>query len=300
MFAQDLTGSPNVDLHCHSTASDGTLADDGGGHRAHEQGVRVLALTDHDTVAGIGEARAGADARGMVLITGIELSCLWRGQTIHVVGLDFDGEDSDLVAAVEGQEAVRHQRARTIDERLCQKGLPSVLADAQALAAGVPGRPHFAQALVERGVVAKSDAAFRRYLGNGRVGDIKACWPDLSDAVQWITHAGGKAVLAHPRKYRLTNNKLRQLIGAFTGVGGSGIEVLSSGQSPHDTTYLARLCRESGCTASGVATSTDPVVPGANWGNCRNYRPRSILYGTTSVTIPGGDLRRCPDNGSRG
>ena len=262
MIAQNLAGSPTVDLHSHSTASDGTLSPMDVVARGYEKGVRILALTDHDTVAGVAEARAAADARGMVLITGIELSCLWRGQTIHVVGLDFDTEDSDLVAAVEGQEAVRHERARTIDQRLCQKGLPSVLAEAQALAAGVPGRPHFAQALVERGVVAKSDAAFRRYLGNGRVGDIKACWPDLSDVVQWIVDAGGKAVLAHPRKYRLTNNKLRQLVGDFTGAGGGSIEVLSSGQSPHDTTYLARLCREAGCTASG---GSDFHVPGRHW-----------------------------------
>lgn len=262
MIAENLPGSPTVDLHCHSTASDGTLSPTGVVARGHEQGIRVLALTDHDTVAGVGEARAAADARGMVLVTGIELSCLWRGQTIHVVGLDFNSEDSDLVAAVDGQETVRHERARTIDERLRQKGLPSVLAEAQALAAGVPGRPHFAQALVERGVVAKPDAAFRRYLGNGRVGDIKACWPDLSDVVQWIVDAGGKAVLAHPRKYRLTNNKLRKLIGDFTGVGGSCIEVLSSGQSPQDTNYLARLCRELGCTASG---GSDFHGPGRPW-----------------------------------
>ena len=251
MIATNLSGSPAVDLHCHSTASDGTLPPSEVVARACGQGVRVLALTDHDTVAGVAEARAAADQRGIVLITGIEFSCLWRGQTIHVVGLDFDGEDPDLLAAVQGQETVRHDRARTIDERLCHKGLPSVLEEARALAAGVPGRPHFARALVERGIVSRSEAAFRRYLGNGRVGDIKACWPDLQEVVQWITRAGGQAVLAHPRKYGLTNNKLRRLISDFTAAGGRSIEVLSSGQSPQDTAYLARLCRESECSASG-------------------------------------------------
>lgn len=262
MIATDLTGNPVIDLHCHSTASDGSLSPTEVVGRGLEQGVQVLALTDHDTVAGLAEARAASDAAGIVLINGIELSCLWRGQTIHVVGLDFDAEDPELLAAVEGQEGIRHERARTIDERLRHKGLPSVLDEARALAAGVPGRPHFAQALVDRGVVARADAAFRRYLGNGRVGDIKACWPDLGEVVQWIVRAGGQAVLAHPRKYRLTNTRLKRLIADFVAEGGSSIEVLSSGQSPQDTAYLARLCRESDCSASG---GSDFHSPGRHW-----------------------------------
>lgn len=262
MIASNLTGSPTVDLHCHSTASDGTLSPTEVVERGHEQGVGVLALTDHDTVAGVAEAMAVAQARGMVLISGIELSCLWRGQTIHVVGLDFDSGDPVLLDAVEQQERVRHERARTIDERLIRKGLPSVLEQARALAAGVPGRPHFARALVEQGVVPRSEAAFRRYLGNGKVGDIKACWPDLQEVVQWITRAGGQAVLAHPRKYRLTNTRLKRLISDFTAGGGNSIEVLSSGQSPQDTAYLARLCLESECSASG---GSDFHGPGRHW-----------------------------------
>lgn len=262
MNALNLAGSPIVDLHCHSTASDGMLSPAELVSRSWEQGVRVLALTDHDTVAGIPQAREESMARGMVLVTGTELSCQWRGQTIHVVGLDFNDEDPALVKAIRGQEGVRHDRARTIDERLSRKGLPSVLARAQALAAGVPGRPHFAQALVEEGVVARTEAAFRQYLGNGKVGDIRACWPGLDEVVGWITGSGGIAVLAHPRKYRLTNTKLKRLVADFVEAGGRSLEVLSSGQSPQDTAYLARLCRESGCSASG---GSDFHGPGRPW-----------------------------------
>lgn len=262
MNAQDLAGKPLIDLHCHSLASDGTLTPSAVVARAGEQGVSVLALTDHDTVAGLGEARAAAHEHELVLVTGVEFSCLWRGQTIHVVGLDFDDEDGALVEAVNHQESVRHERARTIDERLCKKGLPSVLAEAQALAAGVPGRPHFARAMVDRGIVTRNDSAFRRYLGNGKVGDVRACWPGLDEVVAWIVDAGGTAVLAHPRKYGLTNNKLRKLVADFTSAGGSSLEVLSAGQSPQDAAYLARLCRESGCSASG---GSDFHEPGRHW-----------------------------------
>lgn len=230
--------------------------------RAAGQGVSALALTDHDTIAGIGDAAAEASAQGMVLIAGVEFSCLWRGQTIHVVGLDFDDRDSDLLRAVAMQENLRHARATTIDERLCRIGLPSVLSQARALAGGVPGRPHFAKALMDTGQVSRIDNAFRRYLGNGKPGDVKTCWPELGEVVGWIRDAGGKPVLAHPRKYGLTNNKLRKLIGAFREAGGTSLEVLSSGQSPQDTEYLARLCHEFQCSASG---GSDFHEPGRHW-----------------------------------
>jgi len=256
------SASSIVDLHCHSAASDGALWPREVVIRAGEQGVSVLALTDHDTTAGIDEAASEAAARGIVLVPGIELSCLWRGQTIHVVGLDFDPADSELVRAVGNQENVRHARARTIDERLRGVGLPSVLSEARALAGGVPGRPHFARALLDRGIVSRTDNAFRRYLGNGKPGDVKACWPDLSEVVSWISDAGGSAILAHPRKYGLTNNKLRRLVSDFRVAGGAGLEVLSSGQSPQDTHYLTRLCGEFECSASG---GSDFHEPGRHW-----------------------------------
>lgn len=251
-----------ADLHCHSTASDGGLSPAAVVTRAAQQGVGVLALTDHDTLAGVAEAQKAAAAEGMQLISGVELSCLWRGQTIHVVALDFDPEDPGFQRVLSGQGHVRHERAGTIDERLRKQGLPSVLAQARALAEGVPGRPHFAQALVDAGVVAGTRQAFQRYLGTGKVGDVATCWPELATVVEWIRMAEGVAVLAHPRRYGLTNNKLRKLVYAFQQAGGQALEVLSAGHSPQDSGYLTRLCTDSGLWASG---GSDFHWPGRPW-----------------------------------
>ena len=259
-------GSPLVDLHCHSTASDGGLSPEAVVARAVEQGVGVLALTDHDTIGGVSRASKAAASAGISLVDGVELSCSWRGQTIHIVALDFDPEDPDFLAALAEQENVRHTRARTIDERLKKQGVQSVLESAMALAAGVPGRPHFAQALVDAGVVAGTRQAFQRYLGTGKPGDVATCWPELEQVVQWIRQAGGIAILAHPRRYGLTNNKLRQLVRCFQDAGGQALEVLSAGHSPQDSGYLARLCLDNHLWASGGSDFHWPDRPWSELG----------------------------------
>ncbi len=262
MQIKDSQPVSRVDFHCHSTASDGLLTPSELVARAEGEGVTALALTDHDTMAGLAEAREAASGHGLVFINGIELSCLWRNRTIHVVGLDFDASHPGMIEAINSQEQVRHERARTIDEKLSRAGLPPLLDDARALAKGVPGRPHFARAMLDRGLVSGIDMAFRRYLGDGRKGDVKACWPALETVTGWITAAGGVAVLAHPRKYRLTNVKLRSLIEDFRTAGGKGMEVVSAGQSPADTRYLGELALRFDCCAS---IGSDFHLPGQPW-----------------------------------
>lgn len=252
-----------IDLHCHSTASDGALAPADLVARAAEKGVTHLALTDHDTLNGLPEAARAASESGVTLVSGIELSCLWKGRTIHVVGLDFDREDPAFTARVAQQTDNRRARAAMIAERLQRLKVPDLLERATAKAGGdVPGRPHFAEALIEAGVVRNAAQAFKRYLGAGKPGDVRAYWPELPEVVQWITDAGGIAVLAHPRKYRLTATKLRELTGEFRRAGGQGIEVSTSGQSSGDLGFLAELCRRNGMWAS---QGSDFHFPGAPW-----------------------------------
>ncbi|MDX5327751.1 MAG: PHP domain-containing protein, partial [Marinobacter sp.] len=235
---------PCIDLHCHSTASDGALTPEDLVARAAEQGVSHLALTDHDTIAGLAQARARGQELGLSLITGVELSCVWRSHTIHVVGLDFDEADPAFLEALAQQNENRWQRARLIADKLARLKVDGLLEKATALAGGdVPGRPHFAQVLVNAEVVPKTAHAFKRYLGSGKPGDVKACWPELSEVVQWITDAGGIAVLAHPRKYRLTATRLRELTADFRRAGGRAIEVSVSGQSSGDLGFVAELAR---------------------------------------------------------
>ncbi|WP_297792315.1 PHP domain-containing protein [uncultured Marinobacter sp.] len=252
-----------IDLHCHSTASDGALAPAEVVCRAVEKGVTHLALTDHDTIEGLPEAQVAADTSGITLISGTELSCLWKTQTIHVVGLDFDRNNGAFVEALARQHENRWARARMIDERLHKVGVPDLLGKATDKAGGdVPGRPHFARVLVEEGKVKDSAQAFKRYLGAGKPGDVKAFWPELSEVVRWITDAGGVAVLAHPRKYRMTATKLRNLVHDFIRAGGRSIEVSTSGQSSGDLGFLAELCRRQELLAS---QGSDFHFPGAPW-----------------------------------
>lgn len=252
-----------IDLHCHSTASDGALSPGELVARAGERGVSHLALTDHDTLGGLEEARAAAAERSVVLINGIELSCLWKGRTIHIVGLDFDAEDPGFQACVHQQTENRWARAAMIEERLSRLKVSGLLDRATEKAGGeVPGRPHFAEVLVDAGVVRNPAQAFKRYLGAGKPGDVRAYWPDLEDVVHWIVAAGGIAVLAHPRKYKLTATKLRDLTRDFMAAGGRGIEVVTSGQSSGDLGFLADLCFQKGLWAS---QGSDFHFPGAPW-----------------------------------
>jgi hypothetical protein len=254
---------PCIDLHCHSTASDGALTPEDLVARASEQGVSHLALTDHDTIAGLAQARARGQELGLSLISGVELSCVWRSHTIHVVGLDFDEADPAFLKALARQNDNRWQRARLIADKLARLKVDGLLEKAIALAGGdVPGRPHFAQVLVEAEVVPKTAHAFKRHLGSGKPGDVKACWPELSEVVQWITDAGGIAVLAHPRKYRLTATRLRELTADFRRAGGRAIEVSVSGQSSGDLGFVAELARREQLLAS---QGSDFHFPGAPW-----------------------------------
>jgi len=252
-----------IDLHCHSTASDGALTPTELVARAAEKKVTHLALTDHDTVRGFAEAHSAAKANNIVLIPGIELSCLWRSHTIHIVGLDFDIDNTDFLAALEQQNRNRWARAAMIAERLSKLAVPDLLERATAESGGdVPGRPHFAKVMVEAGVVKNVAQAFKRYLGSGKVGDVKAYWPELQEVVQWINSAGGLAVLAHPRKYQLTATKLRDLTADFRRAGGQAIEVSTSGQSSGDLGFLAELCVREKLLAS---QGSDFHFPGAPW-----------------------------------
>jgi predicted metal-dependent phosphoesterase TrpH len=231
--------------------------------RAAEQGVTHLALTDHDTTSGLAEAGVVAQEKGITLISGIELSCVWRSRTIHIVGLDFDVQSEAFIAALERQSDNRWARARAIDDKLGSLNVPNLLKRATEASGGdVPGRPHFAEILVEAGVVRNPAQAFKRHLGSGKPGDVKAFWPELPEVVRWITGAGGIAVLAHPRKYHLTATKLRELTADFRRAGGRAIEVSTSGQSSGDLGFVSELCRRENLLAS---QGSDFHFPGASW-----------------------------------
>ncbi len=265
-----------IDLHCHSLASDGTLSPADLVARAAARGIQLLALTDHDTVAGLPEAMELANDLGIKMVSGIELSCLWRRQTIHVLGYGFSMESLEFQQAIEQQQGVRLERASLIANRLVKLGLPDLLEAAISNSeSGVPGRPHFAQAMLDLNLVASHAEAFKKYLGAGKAGDVKNSWPSLDTVTQWIVGAGGQAVIAHPRKYNMTLTRLRELIEDFKQAGGAGIEVIVAGQKQGDTGLLADLCQRYEMLASLGSDFHSPKFPWADLGAVPSL-PRSI------------------------
>lgn len=237
---------PPVDLHMHSTASDGALAPAELVALCRSRGLSLMALTDHDTMAGIPEARLAAEREGIQLLPGTELSSRWQGNNIHVVGLLPEGPRGALVDGLASQAKARESRAERIAERLEKVGLPDALARAREEAGSQRplGRPDFARALVTAGLVPDMATAFDKHLGSGKAGDIKALWPELAEVVGWLLDAGGVAVLAHPLAYGLTRRKRGLLLDAFREAGGQSAELVSGFQNADTTRDLSRQLQE--------------------------------------------------------
>ena len=252
-----------ADLHTHSNASDGILRPEELVSRAKSQGVSLLALTDHDTTAGIDAAKREAIAAGMGFIAGVEISTLWNGIGIHIVGLNIDTAEPTLANALSSQQNIRDERAKEIAARLAKLGVSGSYEGAKQIAGNAEiGRPHFAQHLLNEGVVTSIEQAFKKYLGAGKPGDVKQLWPDVREATAWIRAAGGKAVIAHPDKYKMTRTKLRALIEDFKNHGGQAIEVISGLQTPNITRDMTGLCERFALEAS---CGSDFHQPNAHW-----------------------------------
>lgn len=250
------------DLHSHSTASDGTLTPSALVRLAADAGVRVLALTDHDTTAGLEEAALAAKDAGICLVPGVEISVTWSKQTVHIVGLGVDPGHRALLAGLQGLRDFRDWRAGEIGRRLEKEGIADALAGALAHSNGVlVSRTHFARMLVERGIVEDERKVFKRYLVPGKPGHVPGDWTSLEAALGWIHGAGGQAVVAHPARYKMTRNKLRRLFSEFREQGGAAIEVISGSHNRDECLTMARHAQEFGFLASAGSDFHSPENP---------------------------------------
>ena len=236
-----------IDLHSHTHYSDGQLSPQELIDRAHNMQVDVLAITDHDTVAGIEEALIYQHSlkRKMTIISGVEISTSWHNFDIHILGLNVDHNDPVFLQRLNEQSQRRDERASKINEKLGKAGLQGVLEQARKFAGkGQITRAHFARAMVFLGQVKDADAAFKKYLGKGKRAHVKPQWIGVAEAVEWIQQAGGKAVLAHPGHYDMTTKWLRRLLTEFAQAGGDGMEVIHSHLSPERKKLFTLFAQE--------------------------------------------------------
>lgn len=234
------------DLHLHTTASDGSLSPAELLVRGRRCGLDVMAITDHDTVAGVRQAQQFIQANPDMptLVTGVEFSCHWGKLPIHVVGLNMQIDNAAFAKFVVNQQQLRAQRNDAILDRLEKVGINGIrgalnVEEADSLAQ--LGRPQIADALVNLGSVKSRQRAFKRYLGVGKSASVSVSWPSLADTVAIINSAGGDAILAHPLHYRLTGSKLNALLRALMDCGAAGFELFGSGQSAEQRRQLTRL-----------------------------------------------------------
>ena len=242
----------NADLHCHSVVSDGTLTPEALAARAKANGVQLWALTDHDEIGGQERAIAAAKALDMKYLTGVEISITFAGKTVHIVGLGFDHTNPDLVQGLRNTRGGRAERAREMSEDLAKVGIHGAYEGALKFAGNheLISRTHFARFLVESGVCKDTSEVFRKYLTENKPGFVPHRWASLENAVNWITGAGGVAVIAHPARYGFTANEEFALFTEFINHGGRGVEVITGSHSSADALQYADTALEFNLAAS--------------------------------------------------
>lgn len=274
----------NIDFHCHTNASDGGLSPSELIDRAYGRGLNAIAITDHDLTAGVADAvqraallnakllNGDADApvetyikenaevngvdngelhrapseRTLIVIPGVEFSTTWNDEQIHIVGLGIDPNNDSLKELEAKLKVARTQRAVAIGEKLKRLGFdrPYERCCEQAREGASITRGNYARLIFQDGKAKSVDDAFHKFLRRGQDAYVKSVWGPIEETVEVIKAAGGIAVLAHPRRYKISNMRLRKLVYEFKKAGGEAIEVSSSQQRQLDRDYLVQLCHK--------------------------------------------------------
>ena len=255
------------DLHSHTIFSDGELTPEELLATAKENGVNVLAVTDHDTLDGLERAQAAADKEQITLIRGVEISTRWHSNDIHILGLGIDLNNAVLTEGLNRHQLERVERAKKIAMKLGKIGIEGTWEEVcEAAETHYVGRPDFARVLIKRGIVTNFQQAFSKYLAVGKPAYVMTEWASVKEAVEWINCAGGVAVVAHPGRYRMTRTKLRALLADFKSYGGAGMEVLNAGLDKNKTRDMAQLARKYGLNASAGSDFHGLSYPGMRIG----------------------------------
>ncbi len=266
-----------IDLHIHTTASDGTASPTEVVAAAHGLGLTAMAVTDHDTVSGIDEATAEGQRLGIEVVPGIELSSRY-GKTIHILGYFLRTGSPALSRVLEWIVAERDERNRKMVDLMAADGLPVDYEAMRERFGPVIGRPNFGQVLVELGLASSVQDAFDRFIEKGQRYYLPRKMLSIERSVEVIREAGGVPVLAHPLQYKLEKPALRQLIEHCMDHGLLGLECRYSLYDEEQSRYLLSLAREYGLTPTGgsdyhgsnkprlaIGTGTGQLAVPAEW-----------------------------------
>lgn len=241
-----------IDLHVHTTESDGTLSPGETVEYAAKKGLSAIAVTDHDTTGGVKEAAAAGLRLGVELIAGIEVSTDYKGHGVHILGYFVDPDSEAMQQCLAGVIAEREARNERIVRLMQRDGLDISREELHRMfPGGVIGRPHFGAWLVSRGLAKDVNDAFARYLNRGCPYYQRREYLSISRGVGLIRQAGGKAVFAHPLQYRMSEEERLELVKLLCSEGISGIECLYSGYTARQSEYLMDIARRFGLCVTG-------------------------------------------------
>jgi hypothetical protein len=264
-----------IDLHIHSTASDGTCAPSEILQMASGLGLKAIAITDHDTLAGSREVLRGTLPSRLLFLSGVEISTkapdgFAMGGSLHILGYGVDVNDGPLEQALVELQQARDSRIPRIVERLNQAGVPVTMPQVLAQVGDAsPGRPHVARAMIQMGVVADVDEAFDRYLSKGKPAYVDKYRIPCQRALELIHGAGGVAVLAHPYLVPGGQEVLTALIGRLCGLGLAGLEVHYPEHSPEDVACYLALARRFDLLTTGGTDFHGDLLPDIHLGRGR-------------------------------
>ena len=256
-----------IDMHVHTTASDGTMSPKHVVSLAAMQGLKAIAITDHDTMAGIDEAGQAGELMGVTIIPGIEISTDYQGRDVHVLGYFLDEKSETLLQYEAWTQEKRRERNEKILERLRKKGFDITMEQLEAEHPGaVLGRPHIARRLVDLGAAENVQEAFRKYLSKGRSCYVERERLPFQDAARLIKKCGGVAVLAHPLQYGFGKNELDALVKAAAQCGFSGMEIYYTGYTQADQKKLFDLAEKYTLLPTGGSDFHGDNKPGVQLG----------------------------------
>ena len=235
----------NIDLHNHSYYSDGVLSPTDVVRLAKQQGCDIFALTDHDTLDGLNEALIEANKLGIEFVAGVEVSAMWRNMTIHILGLGVDIENEVLKSGLNQHQEFRQIRAEKMARGLAGAGIAGVMEKVKKIAkTDMITRTHFAQMLIQERICKDMKSVFRRFLTGKKPGGVGGKWAQFDEVISWIHAAGGKAVLAHPFRYRMTQTKIKRMLSDLAEYGLDGVEVVTAHSSEEEIALMSVWAKE--------------------------------------------------------